>query len=76
MSSYYCSRNLALDFIYSKTGESYEYKSNYELDVILERIVDNKDYSFLIISDDDIDYMPKSRRMITEYSLNYISKIV
>lgn len=72
MSSYYCSRDLALDFIYSKTGESYEYKSNYELDVVLERVVNNPNYSFLIISDDDIEYMPKSRTMIGEYSLNYI----
>ncbi len=76
MASYYCSRELALDFIYSKTGNSYEYKSNYELDTILERVVGNPDYSFLIISDDDIDYMPKSRRMIGEYSLNYITKNV
>jgi hypothetical protein len=75
MSSFYCSRSLALDFIYAKTGNSYEHRSNIQLDSYLEQIVNNPDYSFLIIDDEDIDYMPRTRTLITEHSLNYICKL-
>ena len=74
MNSYYCSRDLALDFIYSKIGESYEHKYNLELSTILESVVNNPEYGFIVIDEDDIHYMPKMYTMIGEYSLNYISK--
>jgi hypothetical protein len=72
--TYYCSRTLALDFIFEKTGNSYEHRSNIQLDSYLERVVGNPDYSFLVVDDDDINYMPKVHTMITHYSLNYITK--
>lgn len=74
MNSFYCSRQLALDFIYDKTGNSYEYKSNIQLDNILGMVVGNTDYSFLVIDDEDIDYMPSTRKLITHYSLHHICK--
>jgi len=74
MHNFYCSRTLALDFIYSKTGNSYEHRTNIHLEPILERVVGNTDYSFLIVDDEDIDYMPKTRKIITEQGLNYITQ--
>lgn len=72
--AYYCGRQLALDFIYEKTGNSYEHRTNIQLDSILEYVVANPDYSFLIIDEEDINYMPKTRTLISYHSLNHITQ--